>query len=501
MAEKVQIDVELSGADKAERGLDDVADAAERLEDHDDIRLETEADTDDARRGLRDVAEAAEDLDGRDATITARLTNETSGPLADVFTDLDKLEARAKAAGDKLDDVTRGGGAGQGPRAQAIADLTGPLGDVSSQASDLAGVFDGMGDIMEGLGSKFGLSADKLVGAIGGVGFAVTVAATAWGYFSQKSAEAADKQQAVMDQQRKLNDLLREQKYDQAAQGLVDTYEDAYDAAQQLGIPVESLTRFLAGQTDTLDELARAQENVKARTYDNNVEQAAAESRYRTLSGTILDTKASIDSANDSIATQDERVRRAGDALQGNKRDADDVTAAQKRMEDQTRRTSEAFDRLRGAVNLDQELLRVQSSIDTAMANAQQGVQLTADEVLDLKRDVIDLAETAKANPAEVKSTLDKIDRGDLAGVKSDAEGYYARAPVQVTATLKVTDVIRNVAAGVFGGGAPAGAAASSSTSIVNVTQFLPRGWRGDALADAGTAARRAGGLYQRFRR
>jgi predicted transcriptional regulator len=503
MAEKVQVDVELTGADKAVSGLDDVADAAERVEDHDDVRVEADADVDDATRGLRDVDDARDKLDGTDATITARLTNETSGPLADIFGDLNKLEAQAKSTGEKLDDVGRGGGGG-GPRANAIADLTGPLGDVSSQASDLAGVFDGMGDIMEGLAPKLGISADQMVGAIGGVGFAITAAATLWGYFSQKSAEAAEQQQKVIEQQRKLNELLDDQKFKAAGEKLVEDYGDAYDAAQQLGIPVESLTRFLSGQSDTLDELARAQENVTARQYDNNVQAAVAQSRYDVLSSSILGAKASIDGANDSIAVQDARAKRAGDALRGQAGDADETAAAQKRLEDATKRTSDAFDRLRGAVDLDQDMLRVQTSIQTAMDNAAQGVGLTADEVLDLKSDIIDLAQTAKANPAQVRSTLDKIDRGDLAGVKADAEGYYSRAPVQVTGKLNVN----NLAGNIFGkpvsvtvGVGATSAAAPAAASVVNVTQHLPRGFRGDALTAARQAARRSGGLYQRFSR
>jgi hypothetical protein len=502
VAEKVQVDVELTGGDKAAQGLDDVAEAAERVEDHDDIRVEADADVDDAQRGLRDVADDADKLDGTDSTITAKLTNETSGPLADIFGDLNKLEAQARATGEKLDDVGKGSGGG-GPRAQAIADLTGPLGDVSGQASDLAGVFDGMGDILGGLAPKMGVSAEQMVGAIGGIGFAITAAATVWGYFQQKSADAAEAQKKVVEQQRKLNELLADQKFSDAGAKLVEDYDAAYDAAKQLGIPVESLTRFLSGQTDALAELARAQENVTARQYDNNVEAAVAQSRYDVLSGAILDAKSSIDGANDSIAEQDTRARKAGDALRGQATDADSTAAAQKRLEDATKRTSDAFDRLRGAVNLDQEMLRVQTSIGTAMTNAQSGVGLTADEVLSLKDDIIDLAETAKANPAQVKSTLDKIDRGDLAGVKADAESYYARAPVEVTGKLNIVTNIRQVAAGIFGaaGVNVGGTAAPSSASIVNVTQHLPRGFRGDALTAARQAARRSGGLYQRFAR
>jgi len=497
MAEKVQVDVELTGADKAAEGLDDVAEAAERVEDHDDIEVRADADVTDAEAGLRDVGDAADKLDGTDSTITARLTNETSGPLADIFGDLDKLEARAKTTGDALDHVAKGdGGGGRGPRANAIADLTGPLGDVSSQASDLAGVFDGMGDVMEGLAPKLGLSADKMVGAIGGVGFAITAAATLWGYFSQKSAEAAERQAKVIEQQRKLND----QKFAAAGEELVKGYSDAFDAAEELGISVESLTRFLSGQKDSMSELTDRQKELSDAQADGDTKAFAYQLRFDQLSGSILGARKEIDGANDSMAEQDDRSRRAGDALQGQAGDADDTAAAQKRLEDQTRRTSDAFDALRGAVNLDQEMLGVQTAITGAMDKAAFGVGLTADEVLSLKDDIINLAETAHANPAEVASTLDAIDRGDLAAVKADAERYYRNAPVTVTAKLNLTSFLAGNSS-IFGAGLPTGTAAAAPANVVNVTQYLPRGFRGDALGDARKAARRAGGLYQRWSR
>lgn len=44
-------------------------------------------------------------------------------------------------------------------------------------------------------------------------------------------------------------------------------------------------------------------------------------------------------------------------------------------------------------------------------------------------------------------------------------------------------------------------AAPVPGATVVNVTQHLPRGWRGDALTEARRQARRSGGLYQRFSR
>lgn len=510
MAEKVQVDVELTGADKAEKGLDRVADAAERLEDHDDIRLEADADTDDARRGLDDVATQADELDGRDSTITARLTNETSGPLADIFGDLDKLETRAKEAGDQLDNVARGGGGGGGPRAQAIADLTGPLGDVSGQASDLAGVFDGMGDILEGLGPKFGISADKMVGAIGGVGFAVTAAATLWGLFQAGQEEARRKQEEVNDAVRAMRDAVEEGNLDKAAQALVDAAGDAKDAFDDLGLSAEEAFDFVTGAdnlparvAEELDRLKQAASDAQTELGNTQGTQDAVDD-YQALIDKLVGARGRYLDANGAIDDQNALLQDARGYLQNTEQGFDDTAGAAKRLEDATRKTSDAFDRLRGAVNLDQEMLRVQTSIETAMTNAAGGVGMTADEVLSLKDDIINLAETAKANPAEVKSTLDKIDRGDLAAVKSDAESYYSRAPVEVTGKLTITNLVaaaKSAAAALFPQGGVSSTSAPASAGVVNVTQHLPRGWRGDALSEARRAAQRSGGLYQRFAR
>jgi hypothetical protein len=507
MAEKVQVDVELKGADKAAKGLDDVADAAERVEDHDDVEVRADADVTAAETGLRDVADAADKLDGTDSTITARLTNETSGPLADIFGDLDKLEARAKEAGDKLDNVGRGGGA---PKGQAIADLTGPLGDVSSQASDLSGVFDGMGDIIGELAPKMGLSADKMVGAIGGIGFAVVAASTVWGLFQQKQEEAKRKQEEVTDAVRKTRDALREGNFEQAAQGLIDSAGDAVDAFDDLGLSAREAFRYITGADNLpsrvaqeLDALKKSAEDAQTELGNTQGTQDAVDD-YQALIDKLTTARDRYEKANGQIDEQNDLLRDARDFLGDTASKTDEAAAAQKRLEDATRRTGAAFDALRDQVNLDEAMARTEEAITGGMDRAKFGVALTADEITDMKTDILDLAQTAKANPAEVASTLDAIDRGDLATVKADAERYYRNAPVTVTAKLNLTSFLAGNSS-IFGAGLPTGltatAAAAAPANVVNVTQYLPRGFRGDALGDARKAARRAGGLYQRFSR
>jgi len=495
MAEKVQVDVELTGAAKTVGGLEDVADAAAHVEDHDAVTVTADAEVGDARRGLDDVATAVDDLDGTDATITARLTNQTSGPLADIFGDLDKLSTRAKEAGDKLDAVGSPDRGKFSAKGQAISDLTGPLGDVSGTASDVAGVFDGLGDTLEGLGAKMGVSTEAIMGSLGAIGFGVTAAITAWSYFRQKQDEAQAALKKTADEQRKLADLLREAKYGEAAQSLVDTYGKVYDAAHKAGIGVEEVTNFLAGYTDDLPTATAHIQDIAKAQHDHGETTATLIAAYSQLIDPVLSARDGIDKANDSIKTQDDRTKDATEALQAHATSAGVAADAQQRLKDKTERLGTAFDTLSGKVDLDAEFHQFEASMDTAMTNTQNGIAITVADVDGYKRDLVDLARTAGANPVDVQSTLKKLDAGDYAAVKSDAERYYQNNPVAVAARLQLA---RNIAVppGVIG--ASLGATAAP---VVNVTQYLPRGWRGDALGDARRQARRAGGLYQRFSR
>jgi uncharacterized phage infection (PIP) family protein YhgE len=542
MAEKVQVDLATTGADKAAADVAKVADAVERLEDADAVTVTAEADTGDATRGLTDVADAVDDLDGTDATVTAEadtetatrgltdvadavealdgtdahvtatVDNQTSGPLADVMADLDKLKTRAHDTSEQLDRVGGAdGGGGSHLRGQAIADLTGPLGDVSGQASDLAGVFDGLGDTLAGLGGRFGLSADAIEGALGGVSFAVAGAVALWGLWRQQQQKAREELAKTVDEQRKLNDLLEQGKFDDAAKALVSNYGDVYDAAKRAGIPVQEVTDFLAGYSDQLPTATARMAELTSQMDANNSSGADAVQQYGLWIAKITEARDGIDQANGTIADQDSLTRQASDALAKNADAAQTAAEKQDELTAAASRTNDQFDRMSEAVNLTTEFHRFNDGIDEMQQKVESGTGLASDDIDGLKADIIQLARDAKANPAEVSSTLDKIDRGDLAGVKADAESYYRNSPVQVQA--KITSINAAllpsgwpVTGGTNGAAVTRGvgglaAAPMSFAETVNVTQYLPRGWRGDALVAARKAARRSGGLYQRAAR
>ena len=499
MAQNEQVRVDITADDKASRKLDDVADLVETLEKA-DVEIPVDANTRDATRALGDVEADARKLTDADRSIVIK------AKMDDLRGELRQIGEQADQTARKLDDVNTGGGRGTGlPRAQAISDLTGPLGEVSTTASDLSGVFDGLGDTFEAAADRVGLDAGKMMGAIGGIGLAVTAAATLWGLFRQGQQKAREEQRKLIEGQEKLNELIERGEWRDAGRQIADLYDNVYDAADRAGIPIEEVTRYIAGLSDAMPALKRQQEELASAT---DVGSDRWDEQARALADAHLaadEARASYDQTNQSLADTADRADRAGDALRGNADDTDDAAAAQQRLDDAARKTADAFDRLRGAVSIDRQILGVRDAIAKI---SEQGAA-TQEDLLDLKDRIIELAESAGANPIEVKSTLDKIDRGDLAGVAADAEGYYNRSPVQVRAQLKLTGLqaLAGAVAGAAGGGsnsvvvgsAPAGRLAAAS--VVNVTQYLPRGFRGDALAQADRATRRSGGLYRRAHR
>jgi hypothetical protein len=98
-----------------------------------------------------------------------------------------------------------------------------------------------------------------------------------------------------------------------------------------------------------------------------------------------------------------------------------------------------------------------QREAEQAMRDYQSAVNAT-------KQDIINLGATANATPLEISTALAKVDQGDLAGAKADAEAWSKRNPVQLSAELRV-QLIRALGAGL---GTVQVAAGGTSTTTVN---------------------------------
>jgi hypothetical protein len=126
------------------------------------------------------------------------------------------------------------------------------------------------------------------------------------------------------------------------------------------------------------------------------------------------------------------------------------------------------------------------------MATAEEGTALTAQEVLDLKNDYLAVADELGKTPIEVQSDLERIEAGDIAAVLWETQSEINSRP-PVTLKTKLGIPVNFGDERFYGpGGGP-----TAATSTVIVHQTIPRGFRGDVLAEARRAAARSGRLYR----
>ena len=257
--------------------------------------------------------------------------------------------------------------------------------------------------------------------------------------------------------------------------------------------------------------------------------------------------RTSFKNTNGILADQKKRSREVSQALkeQGNTtddtagktdrlgRDTKELAAEQRRAERATKRLDEAMGRLKDQLSFERTMVRFAEDFGEAFRKVRRGKDLTTDEILSLKEDVLDVAEFAKLNPAQVKALLRRIDRGDIAGVRDAVQTYMdnhtvqtpagvellpnaaadasadaqqeldgwanAHGPVQIP-TVYVSPATPAGAGG--GGGGTRPQPGMVAPAVTNVTMVLPRGYRErDVIAAGRRAARRSGGLYRRTRR
>jgi hypothetical protein len=516
MARDEQIRVDLVAKDDASKVIGKVADAAAELEKIDPEIVAT-ADVDQAEREIDRLGDDVREIQRADAEIVLRAKVDAAKA------ELQSLQGELKQVGEKADTTARqldrvdgpSSGGGLNTRGNAIADLTGPLGEASGAASDFAGVFDGLGDIAEDVAGKLGASASTsaaVSSALGGLGIAVAAGAALWSYWSgqqKKAKEAADKTREAAV---KLNEALRSGNVEQFADQLVEQYGDVFDAAKEAGLSVAETTDFIANGARTVPTLEAALQSLEDQMYAqvaaNGKETEATREQYSaliSLKQEIIDARQAYEDGEISAADYQSTVDAVTGAVRKSTGATDTHTTSLGRNRSALDSVRVGLDNIRNGLNMEAALVKLQSDFDVAMWNAADGVDDTTVDVLGLKSTVLDLADTAKANPAEVRAVLKKIDQGDLAGAKADAEAWYARNPVNIKG------VIRPVSQGVgsAGGGgvplmamAPPPVASSGGAPVVNVTQYLPRGYRErDTLAAAQSAAKRAGGYYRRAHR
>jgi chromosome segregation ATPase len=514
MAQNERVAIDLEAKDNASKTIDKVADKVEDLE-RKPAEVDVTADTSQAERSLSDVRDDVERLAREDAELVLRAKVDAARlELKSLQTELKQTGDVAETTGRRLDDATDK--PGTGVRANAIADLTGPLGDASSQAGEFGEVFEGLDEIVGGVFSRMGASAATLgavSSAMGGLGLVVAGAAAAFAIFRGNQQKAEQRQKELTEAVKDFNDALREGDREAQARTVQDLFKDEFEAAEAAGIATRDLARYLIGLSDELpgtalkvaqlnEEVRLQQERMKELGLLPGAEEEAVRVRdaYVGLLDTLADGRTEWAETEGSVAHTDEQLRQISEAFGDAQRATDDAADAQKRIKDALERTDDKLQDLRDHLSMEHALQSFSDAVYNAMTGAEGEVTTTADEVLALKDSILTLGETAKTNPAVIESQLNAVTADNIWDVAKDVSQYYAKNPVGVATKLlppgqTPSNPFVNVPKM-----APLPPAVPVPTPIT-VHQYIPRGYRGDVLADARQAARRSGGLYRRHRR
>lgn len=167
------------------------------------------------------------------------------------------------------------------------------------------------------------------------------------------------------------------------------------------------------------------------------------------------------------------------------------------------------WDILTGKLDAEQAIINLGLAFDDLKAKGEDAFIKTAEgaddakaaqddyklSIIAAKDQVITLGRQIGLSVPEVKSMLLQIDDGDIPEVERKL------AILTRNRTMELSIIARggNAFSSGYAGVGPTSMMAPAE--VVNVTQHLPRGYRGDALGDARKAARRSGGLYRRSRR
>jgi len=495
--EKIQIDI--TAKDDASKKIDEVAESAEALEKL-APEVEITADTDAAKSDIAAVDAAATELtrSDRDLIIRAKI-DQAKGDLKTLEAELDDVGAHAKDAGEKLDHVDSGGGSGL--RGNAIADLTGPLGDASGAASDFGGVFDGLGDTIQGVAGKMGASAEtaeKLGESVAGFGFIVAAGAAAWTLFRQRQEAAKKAAQEAEKAQRDLNSAIRDGDREAAAANFAKVYGDALKAADTLGLSTEDIVKHITGQKDALQDVQQWIGNAYAGDTLNkviNAKNTVEELRQKWIdsNGAVKDADKVNGDIADALGLTKQRLDTAGSAATQMGRDV--VSATDKAKEGFENLNSKISDK-RAIEDWKQTMIDAQTAVHDKNKDTVVDIRAVEDAI-------VHAAEVAGLTPIQTQAIVD-VAQDDVDKAFFMMQSMIdARGPLN--ANLKIHPELPPRLKIVTRGGTtildealvPISSAAVAPTGNSYVTVNMPHGTRQNDVARAvGVNGRRNGRRY-----
>jgi len=274
------------GADKVEKQIEDIADAAEKLDGEIEVdvtadtreaetriqRFEREVDglTDDARelrvefrsqqinkdikKTLRELEKLEDpvDIEAKTGDLERAQQDlkdlaELAGRKYEIEIDADPKRTAKRAAGD-IEGLNETSQRGIG----VLRGFGDELGETAAAGGVAGAAIIDAGEAVEIFGAKAGLAPEslaKLSGAIGGIGLAVTAGAIAYGVLTDESKKAEEAAASLLSVQ----EALAERNYADAAQKLGEQFGDVFDLAAEKGFAYRDTLALIMGSAEDLD--------------------------------------------------------------------------------------------------------------------------------------------------------------------------------------------------------------------------------------------------------
>lgn len=386
----------------------------ERLEDPTDIDIRT----DDLERAQRDLRELAE-LAGRKYAIDV---------------DADPKRTAQRAAGDV--DLIRQRGEGLQSALPALRGFTDELGATAANAGIAGQALGDLGDFSLIMGERFGISERATAGlgtALGAAGLATIIAGVAVPALQALTSGQNEARYSAEDLLA-AQEALAEGNTERAAAELAATFGDLAARVEELGGSSTGLAEFI--------------------TATNEGGIRIGSEAWRELRTEIISAREAFTGAGRDLDTQRELAAEFGEALGGVADDAADAAGevdgfadASADAADEVDAFSRLLGQLRDDLNLEQSLLRAQSSFTRTLTRIREQGSATQLDINDLKLSVIDFAESVEnIPPSAVTEILALIDEGSFRVADARLKVLTARETKIIDVAIDRADLPANLA-------------------------------------------------------
>jgi hypothetical protein len=505
---KIQLDI--TAKDNASDKIDDVADAAAKLEKL-TPEVQVDADTDAAKADLDAVADQAAKLDRADATLVIKAQIDAAeADLRRLKGELASLDDTAASTGRKIGDEIESGTSKAGGAVHSMAGNV--IGDSAAMATGFGPLGEAVGQLTEGLlGGEVAMKQLLSAGlAMGGIAL---VAKTVTDALAETKAVDAFNKKKVED----FVSALREGKT------VIDSINDAFaetgkiEFADQVTGKTKDLVGDLAAAGVTFDEflskVALGKDGFKAWV----IELGSGVDPLTNMNGLIqagnqfIDDRAAAEKAwsdqmfvtGQTADETDRETRKLNATFEQGTDSIDHNTAAAKRATTQIDKLAENTAKADGAHRrlidgLDER--QAWTNVNKAMDDYAEKTKHSADETDDMIRTIADYVDETDTIPATKKTEIfAALDQGDVAEANRQIDELTRQRDLKILLTaVGSADTIKLLRGGGRGGTGIVDEslfAAPAAGAVNNI--YMPRGARGvDVVRQISGSARRSGRRY-----